>query len=52
VRKVELYDMAGRKVDLPQETDTTMNLSSLPVGVYMLRVMTAESTVIKKIIKK
>lgn len=51
LKSVSLYDMNGKK--LLESNKTEMNVSKLPKGVYVLRIVTSNDQVVsKKIIKK
>ncbi|MCD9854337.1 T9SS type A sorting domain-containing protein [Epilithonimonas sp. JDS] len=51
LKSASLYDMNGKK--LLESNKTEMNVSKLPKGVYVLRIVTADDQVVsKKIIKK
>jgi hypothetical protein len=51
--EVHLYDLTGREVYSlrPQAAECAMNTASLPVGTYILRVVTPESTSVGKLTK-
>ncbi|MBQ7735711.1 MAG: T9SS type A sorting domain-containing protein, partial [Bacteroidales bacterium] len=47
----ELYDMQGKRL-IKRENATSINVSSLPAGVYVLQINTANGSQFHKIIKK
>ena len=47
----ELYDMQGRRL-MRQENKTSMNVSALPSGTYILQINTNNGTQFQKVIKK
>lgn len=47
----ELYDMQGKRL-IKQENATSINVNSLPAGVYVLQISTANGSQFHKIIKK
>lgn len=50
---VETLDLTGKKVNaIFEATSNTLNLSALPDGAYIVRVLTANGVMIKKILKK
>ena len=58
---IEIYDIMGRRVAAtvrahpcgrPNETETTINVEFLPVGVYFIRITTDNNVIIKKIVKQ
>jgi len=55
---VEICDIAGRTVEtwraasLQQNGATTINVSALPQGVYMLKIYTNKGVVAKKVVKE
>ena len=48
---IELYDMVGKKVQSFDYADS-YNISSLPKGVYVLKINDGATKVVKKIVKK
>ena len=52
LRKVEVYDLAGRLVETRQPNGTTLqlNLKSYPSGTYLVKVTTANGTSTKKLV--
>lgn len=55
ILKTELFDMSGRNVTPSTEQhpdNISMNMASLPIGVYMLRITTPDGTVIRKVAKR
>jgi hypothetical protein len=54
IENVDVYDMMGRKVqsfDFLNLKSETLNISSLPAGVYFIRIQTENGTVIQKVVK-
>ena len=51
--EVHLYDLTGREVysSRPQAAECAMNTAALPVGTYILRVVTPENTSVGKLTK-
>ena len=55
INNIEIYDIAGRTVEtsLQQPNSVkTINISSLPQGVYMVKVYTNEGVAVRKIVKE
>ena len=57
VKKIELLDLTGRTVETwhaasLQNSATTINLSALPQGVYMLKIYTDSGVAVKKVVKE
>jgi len=50
-RKIEILDLTGRIVMFLQNGASTINVSALPQGVYMLKVYTDSGVVIAKMVK-
>ncbi|GGB71212.1 hypothetical protein GCM10007424_09040 [Flavobacterium suaedae] len=54
VKSVELYDVQGRllQVNAINDTQAIINLSSQPSGLYFVKVITEEGSVVEKLIKQ
>lgn len=53
VKGVSIYNMAGQKIgDYELENNTSVNVSSLPAGVYFLKLMLTEKTIQLKFVKQ
>lgn len=50
VRNMEVLDMSGRMA--LRSTRTTLDISALPAGIYVLRVVTDDGVAVKRIVKK
>lgn len=51
INKIELFDLLGKQVISTKETEQ-INVSNLPVGVYLLKAFSKNGTITKKIIIK
>lgn len=54
IKELALYDLQGNRMNIPIRltgTDNLINISSLPTGIYILRIHTGKDVVSKKIIK-
>jgi len=53
VESIEIYDAFGKKVDKSRAnaSETTMDISHLPSGVYFVKIFTEAGDVIKKVLK-
>jgi len=55
IEHVEIFDVFGKKVFFQKSlmsTETVINISYLPAGVYFVRIQTEASEVIKKVLKE
>lgn len=54
VKSVALYDIQGRllQVTTPNNTQTTLNLSAQPSGLYFVKIITEEGSVVEKLVKQ
>jgi hypothetical protein len=50
LQKVELMDMGGRRIITT--TQPQLNIGQLPRGAYFVRITTANSTTVKRVVKK
>ncbi|SMC49153.1 T9SS type A sorting domain-containing protein [Moheibacter sediminis] len=50
LNSVELYDLQGRKLDVKLNSDNSINVSSLPKGVYVLKLNIDGKSVSKKLV--
>lgn len=54
IKKIEIYDFSGKIIQTNINTENhliTLNVSSLPTGIYLLKITTATGNINKKIIK-
>ncbi|WP_413533055.1 T9SS type A sorting domain-containing protein [Empedobacter brevis] len=52
LNSVELYDLSGRKINFQLNSDRSINITSLPKGIYLIKLNVKGQTVTKKLIKK
>lgn len=50
LRSVELYDLQGRKLNVKLNSDSSIDISSLPKGVYVIKLNADGKTVSKKLV--
>jgi hypothetical protein len=52
---VEIFDVYGRNVGAnrirPNNTETVLDLSNVPAGVYFVKIATEQGTATKKVVK-
>lgn len=49
--QIELYNLSGQKLDA-YKNSTTIDVSGLPAGVYLLKVTTSDGNFVKKVVKE
>lgn len=52
INKVEIFDISGRNLGDLAKTKLEINISHLPKGVYLIKVKTADSSLVRIIIKQ
>lgn len=52
VNRVEIYDMIGNKVAAQENVSNSISMNELTAGIYMVKFITNEGVVVKKIVKE
>lgn len=52
VKRIELYSLEGKRLNVQSDTNNSIKVSHLPKGVYILKIQLEESIITKKLIVK
>ncbi|MDD7915063.1 leucine-rich repeat domain-containing protein [Polaribacter ponticola] len=52
INKIEIFNILGKSVQVLKEPKTSINVSSLPKGIYLMNIVTEKGVTIKRIVKK
>lgn len=52
INKIEIFNILGKKVQVVKEPKSSINVSSLPKGIYLMNIITEKGVTTKRIVKK